>query len=389
MPEQPRGSLLLNNYPGEAYLNTAAEGLPLRAAADAVMRYLGDKSRGEPGRVGMWEAYQLARERAARLFGVTAPQTALVSSTTEALNTIARSIDWRDGDEVVFTSVEFPSNIFPWVALRRLGVRTRIVEPRDGLVSTDDILEQITPRTRLVTMSQVSYATGQHLDPRPVWERVRTSRTLLCVDATQAAARVPVDGTLADFTVASAFKWMNSLHGSAVLTVGPRVLDGELTGPAGWLSAESCYAPDRFERFRPRDDAQRFQAGMPNFESVYALAAALEFHTPERVVAHRDELEPLVARLYDGLASLGLRPLVPERAADRAGIVPFACPESARVKVELARRGVHVHGDDGRLRAALHWYNTAEHVDRYLEALPEALEAVKRRLEPAGEGFDI
>jgi cysteine desulfurase/selenocysteine lyase len=269
--EEVRAAELLVDGPawaGKVYLNTAAEGLLLRECASAVHRYLADKATGEPGRVPMWAALERARERAGRLFGVPASRMALVSSTTEALNTIARGIDWRPGDEVIFTSVEFPSNMFPWVDLPEKGVRKRIVSPREGRVWLEDILEEITPRTRLVTVSQVSYATGQHIDPKPIWERVKNSDTLLCVDATQAAGRVAVSGEHADFVVASTFKWLNSIHGAAMLSVSGRVLEQGIRGPAGWLSAESCYASDRLERFHPRKDAVRFQAGMPNFDSV-------------------------------------------------------------------------------------------------------------------------
>jgi selenocysteine lyase/cysteine desulfurase len=357
----------------KVYLNTAAEGLLLKTCREAVVQYLADKATGEPGRIPMWAALERARERAAKLFGVPAGRMALVSSTTEALNTIARGIDWRAGDEVIFTSVEFPSNMFPWVDLPEKGVRKRIVTPRDGRVWLEDILEQITPRTRLVTLSQVSYATGQHLDPQPVWERVRNSDTLLCVDATQAAGRVAVSGEHADFAVASGFKWLNSIHGAAILSVSQRVLDQQIRGPAGWFSAESCYAPDRLERFHPRKDAGRFQAGMPNFDSVYSLAAALEFHSPGRVARRREELESLVTQLWNGLKELGLPVLTPAAPGDRAGIVAFACPASEAVKQQLIDRGIFTHGDDGRVRAAVHWYNTAGQIERYLAAVMSLL----------------
>lgn len=381
MTQEGTSQLLLNPgfWEGKAYLNTAAEGLPLKACADAIQQYLADKSTGEPGRACFWKVYEHARAVAGRLFNVPAERTALVSSTTEALNTIAQSIDWKPGDEVVFTSVEFPSNMFPWVVLQERGVKTRIVTPRNGRVEMSDLLEQINSRTRLVTVSQVSYATGQHIDPRPLWERVSGTPTLLCIDATQAAARVPVDGTLADFTVASAFKWMNSIHGTAVMTVSPRALSGELKGPAGWLSTENCFASDRLEKFHPRSDAQRFQAGMPNFDSVYSLAAALEFHTPERVAARKKNLEPLVSQLYDGFRELGLNVLVPARPEDRAGIVPFSCPDSAAVRRHLLEQGVYVQGDDQRIRAAVHWYTTAEQIERALAAVKSCLAGTAAR----------
>jgi selenocysteine lyase/cysteine desulfurase len=255
------------------------------------------------------------------------------------------------------------------VALRRRGVKLRIVHPGSDGISIDDLLEQINPRTRLVTVSQVSYATGEHLNPAPLWQRVQGTRTLLCVDATQAAARVPVHGGLADFTIASAFKWMNSIHGAAIMAVGRRALDADVAGPAGWFSAKSCFADDRLEAFHPRADAQRFQAGMPNFGSLYALAAALDFHTPHRVAELHARQAPWVSRLREGLAELGLKVLAPRAEDRRAGIVPFACPAAAELKQRLAEQGVFVQGDDGRIRATLHWHNTEEHLDQYLAAL--------------------
>lgn len=371
MVSPPSADLLPNAayWQGKAYLNTAAEGLPLAACVAAVQKYLEAKSLGEPGRALFWQEYQRAKASAARLFSLTANQIALVSSTTEALNTIAQAIDWEPGDEVVFTSGEFPSNIFPWVALQRRGVRLRIVHPGSDGISMDQLLEQIGPKTRLVTLSQVSYATGEHLDPEPVWQRVQGTRTLLCVDATQAAARVPVRGDRADFTVASTFKWMNSIHGAAIMGVSPRVLEAGLLGPAGWLSAESCFADDRLEAFHPRADAQRFQAGMPNFDSVYALAAALDFHTPQRVQEQQHQQQPLVARLREELASLGLRVLVPDSPSRQAGIVPFVCDDSAAWKEALAQEGIYVQGDDRRIRAALHWYNTEQDIEQYVFAI--------------------
>jgi selenocysteine lyase/cysteine desulfurase len=180
-----------------------------------------------------------------------------------------------------------------------------------------------------------------------------------------------VSGEHADFVVASGFKWLNSIHGAAILSVSARVLEQEIRGPAGWLSAETCYASDRLERFHPRKDAGRFQAGMPNFDSVYSLAAALEFHTPERIARRREELEPLVAQAWAGLRNLNVPLLTPPDAADRAGIVAFACPASEAFKQQLMARGIYTHGDDNRLRAAIHWYNTAEQIERYLAAVKE------------------
>ncbi|PQO27303.1 hypothetical protein C5Y96_17315 [Blastopirellula marina] len=356
-------------YHDKPYLNTAAEGLPLASCLDAVRQYSTEKCLGEPGRVFFWNQYQRAKESAAQLFSVDPTQIALVSSTTEALNTIAQSIDWQPGDEILLTSIEFPSNIFPWVMLQRMGVRLRIVSPGPTGISIDELLENINPRTKLVTISQVSYATGEQLDPEPIWQRVRDTNTILCVDATQAAGRVPVRGDVADFTIASAFKWLNSIHGTAIMSVSSRVLNSQIIGPAGWLSAESCFTEDRFDTFHPRRDAQRFQAGMPNFASVYSVAEALAFHTPQRVQEQASQQASLIQHVRERLLEMGFDVLLPEEPSRQAGIVSFRCPAATRWKQELALHGCYVQGDDGRIRVAVHWYNNEQQIEQFLEAL--------------------
>ena len=55
-----------------------------------------------------------------------------------------------------------------------------------------------------------------------------------------------------------------------------------------------------------------------------------------------------------------------------AGIPPVdGTDQRTEVKRLLAQRGIHIHADDGRVRAAVHWYNRLDHVERYLTALGE------------------
>ena len=358
---------------GRVYLNTAAEGLPLKKSAEAVNRYIGEKGRGEPGRVAMWEAQNSVYQLAGELLNVPSNHVTIKSSTTEALNMIAEGIDWQEGDEVVFTSVEFPSNMFPWVALKKAGINAKAAEPRDGLVRAEDILAMVTERTRLVTVSQVSYATGQHFDPAQLWDKLSQTNTFLCIDATQAAGRVPVRGDQADFLVASTFKWLNSIHGSAIMSVSNRALQQGVMGPAGWLSTDTCYSDDRLENFHPTDDARRFLCGMPNFASVFSLEQALRFNTAERVNPRRAALEPVVAQLRAGLEELDVPILTPDNADDRAGIVAFRHERADEIKRQLFEQDIHIHADDSRVRAAVHWYNTPEDIERYVAALKELI----------------
>ena len=88
-----------------AYLDTAAEGLPVPRAEDALREYIRQKSLGTPGRRALFEAETETIELAARLLGTGKSNVALLSSASEALNVLPISLDWRPGDEVILTDV--------------------------------------------------------------------------------------------------------------------------------------------------------------------------------------------------------------------------------------------------------------------------------------------
>ena len=69
------------------------------------------------------------RAAAAELMGVPAIDVAFIKNTTEGVGFVASGLDWSPGDRVVVPDLEFPSNIYPWLALRELGVQVDLVRP--------------------------------------------------------------------------------------------------------------------------------------------------------------------------------------------------------------------------------------------------------------------
>ena len=101
-----------------AYLDTAAEGLPAPACAEAVQRY-SRPDLGTPGRKEFHSIEAEALDRAAHLLGTGPENVTFLSSASDALNILANSIDWQTGDEVIISDLEFPSNVLPWLRLRQ------------------------------------------------------------------------------------------------------------------------------------------------------------------------------------------------------------------------------------------------------------------------------
>ena len=363
-----------------AYLDTAAEGLPLQDSLEALEAYYEAKSRGTPGRRELYRAEAEAIQAAASLLN-SAPETvALLSSASEGFNLLANSIDWRTGDEVLITDLEFASNVVAWLRLREKGVRVNVVQSEAGTLRLEQFTSQLTSATRLVSVSQVSYKTGTRLPFVPELSReAHNAGAILCLDATQGLGRMPVDTEGVDFLVASTYKWLLGVHGLGVIYFSPELQERLTPAAAGWYSIKNLFRADRFEQFTLKDGAARLVTGMPNFPSIYVLRQSLEYLLEVGVDRIESSLRPLIAKLRHGLADMDLDLLTPPGAEYASGIVSFAHPEAERIGAALDELGVVVWSGDGRVRASMHLYNDEDDI----KALLAALGAILHRSVPA------
>ena len=112
---------------------------------------------------------------------------------------------------------------------------------------------------------------------------------------------------------------------------------------------------------------------MPNFAAIYALNAALRYVESVGVAAIARHADPLVVQVHAGLVKLGLQPMAPAQPANPTGILAFRHPNTAAIHAALEGENIHVMHHAGRIRIAVHGYNTAEDVSRLLEVLGKAV----------------
>jgi len=115
--------------------------------------------------------------------------------------------------------------------------------------------------------------------------------------------------------------------------------------------------------------APSFSVGMPSFTALYALDAALRYLDQFGVAAIAQHADPLVAQVHAGLRELGIQTLAPEQAANPSGIVSFKHEKTQAIHDALLAANVHVMHQVGRIRVALHGYNTAEDVEVLMKTL--------------------
>jgi selenocysteine lyase/cysteine desulfurase len=231
----------------------------------------------------------------------------------------------------------------------------------------------------LVTVSLVSFFNGFMLDLPPVVEAIRRhSNALLAVDVTQALGRVPLDLSGVDLVVSSTHKWILASHGGGLVGV-PNARAAEWTVPAGgWFNLQDPFGPARFERAQSKAGAAGFSVGMPNFPAIYALRAGLDYIAHIGVESIHMATKPLVQLCLDELRRLPVEMLTPAHAnADTlAGIIAFRHPSMDSIHRNLHGNNIHVMSQAGRMRVAIHGYNTVNDIERFITILAGALHYV-------------
>lgn len=360
---------------GITYLNTAAESVPPACVGRAMETYWNDKLCGMSGRDSHFAHVEACREIAAKMIGLQPPEVSFCSCSSEAYNLLASALDLSPDQEVVITDLDFPAGATPWMCAARPPKVSLWKANEHGQLVVDQLAPLLNEKTRLVQISLVSFYNGFRVDWHPLRDlvRQRAPNAVIAVDITQAFGRVPIDCQDADILISSTHKWTLGIHGGCVVGI-PTTSSARLTTRAGgWLHLTNAFEADRFERAVTKPGAASYSVGMPNFVSLYALNAALRYLDSVGLDAINAHANPLVESTYQGLIDLGLQPLTPWSPELPSGIVAFRHPDAAELAAGLLSQNIHVMYHAGRIRIAIHGYNTAEDVQHLLTHLSGGL----------------
>lgn len=353
-----------------AYLATGGEPPLLKAHRQAFEEFAVDKASAFAGYERHWERVAGVRGKIAGMVNAAnAEEVAFTGNTSEGISRIAEAIEWRPGDNAVVSALDYASGRFTIARLRDRGIEARFVPAEEWRQSETAILNHCDERTRYVYVAQVNATTGQHMDIPALSAGLSNSDALLVNDASHAFGAVPVDAGLADFTVWANYKFALGIHDGVMVWNRTRRPDFTPRG-TGWWAGIGGATPDRFS---DKPDARRFEYGNVGHLGAYILGVSLDYLNVfgiENIAAHNRALS---GRLIDGFETLGLEVMTPNASRQRAANAAFVHPEPEALTHRLAAEGIHVWGDNGRLRASAHLFATATDVDRLLDRLPGLL----------------
>ena len=175
-----------------SFFNNAATLAPPLRVAGAVSDFMLQVSHESSLRYREWKRIiETTRSLFGQLINADPSEICFATSTSEALSTVAGGISWRVGDKIIVPVPDFPSNVYPWLNLERLGVEVLFLHKNKGRFDVSDVKAVLRPGTRLITASSTDYITGFRCDLEELGDFCRQKGILFCVDAIQSLGAIP------------------------------------------------------------------------------------------------------------------------------------------------------------------------------------------------------
>lgn len=352
-----------------------------RCAADAMIAHVRASCENHQEFGEVLRDIDQARQVSADLIGADKSEIALLGPTSLGLSLFANGISWREGDEVVIYQDDYPSNVYPWMALSSQGAKIRRVRPENpGRITPDLVERELSSRTRLVALASCHYLSGWRIDVDAIGALLQEHGVLFSVDAIQTLGAFPFSVKFVDFLSADAHKWMLGPMAIGIVFVARR--NFEVCRPT-LLGSWNVESPQFLaqETLTYHETARRYEPGVLNVTGVYGMRASLQMlrQTGANVVASailevRDHLHELLEKMgFEFLSPSCEEPL-------RSGIVTARHPRAStsalftaleKAKVTASLRMARESGE--WLRFSMHFYNTREEMERIAGVLRAAI----------------
>jgi cysteine desulfurase / selenocysteine lyase len=321
-----------------------------------------------------------ARELGARLLHAQPEEIAFVGPTSLALSYVAAGLPWRKGDNVLIYFDDYPSNVYPWMALAEKGVEVRLLNVREyGRIRTIDVTGQVDEQTRLVALASNHFVAGWRLELDAIGRHLRQRNILFCVDGIQTVGAFPTSVEYVDFLAADAHKWLLGPCGAGIFYVRRALQERLRPIVHGWHNVR-CPGFVAQEHLVHLPDARRYEAGSANLAGLAGLAAAMELLLEVGVENIAAELLRKRALLLPALRERGWNVLQADASAANASAILSLYKTGAdmagcRRKLMDAKIHTSLRVDrQGRqyIRLSPHFYNTDAELHRLLEILAGA-----------------
>lgn len=348
-----------------------------RGVAEAVAAYANQAATEDQERFIYPQILSEARQLGARLLHCKAEEVSFVGPTSLALSLIAGGLEFRRGDNLLVYFDDYPSNVYPWMALAERGVEVRLLNNRGlGVIRPRDVLGQIDENTRMVALATCHFISGYRLEYAAIGQALRQKGVLFCLDGIQTLGAFPTTTEHVDLLAADAHKWLLGPCAAGLMYVHQPLQERLHPGAFGWNNVR-CPNFVAQEQIAFRPGPARFEPGTYNLLGIVGLKAAMELLLEIGVDNIAAELLRKRAWLVPALQAKGCAVLNADApAANASGIITFQLPgqDMAAVHAKLMEAGIVTSLRTDRagqhyIRLSPHFYNTDAELQRVVDLL--------------------
>ncbi len=356
------------------YMNHAAISPLSVRVTDRLEEFIDERSFGiiDSFRMGD-ELRSKTRQMLAKMINARPEQIAFIQNTSEGFNHLANGLHWQPGDEIILAEGEFPSNVYPFLNLKkRFGVTVKFIPNRDGQILINDIETLITTRTKLLSISFVEFSNGFRNDLQTIGRICAEKGIVFSVDGIQGVGALPMDVQKfnIDFLSNGGHKWLMGTMGAGFMYVAPGLMQKMKPAFTGWLAVENAWDFSEY-RLELLPDARRFEYATANFMGISALSASVELLLEADPVNIERHLLSLGEGLKAGLENMGMRFTGAADKTHWSGIFSFSGKKTEKLYEYLVNENISVSLRNGMIRVAPHFYNTAEEIEEVVSLIKE------------------
>jgi len=350
--------------------------LPHRVA-QAVADYAHAAAAGDQESIIFPRILEDGRKLASQLLNCQDEEVAFVGPTSLALSFFASGLKFRKGDNILIYHDDYPSNVYPWMALTAQGVEVRLLNTRGlGVIRPIDVIGQVDERTKLVALASCHFVSGYRLDYASIGKTLRDRGILFCLDGIQTLGAFPTTMEHVDMLAADAHKWLLGPCGAGIMYVR-KGLQPYLNPPVyGWHNVR-CPNFVAAEEIAYRSGAKKFEAGTHNLLGLVGLNASMQMLLELGVDNIARELLRKRGWLIPALQAKGytvLNAAVPMENA--TGIVTFFKPGADLPALHQKLLDANIvtslrmdRSGQRYIRLSPHFYNTDAELQRVMEMI--------------------
>ena len=312
------------------------------------------------------------------------------AGTTASINAIAFSFGERyikPGDEIVISHLEHHANIVPWQMMcQRKKAFLRVIPINDnGEIIFDEYIKLLNPRTKLVSVSQVSNALGTILPVGKIIDAAHAADIPVLIDGAQGIQHgvVDVKKMNCDFYVFSGHK-IYGPTGIGVLYGKEKFLDELPPYQGGGDMVDKV----TFEKTTYNELPFKFEAGTMNYVGAIGLGKALEYVLGigrESIVGMEQDLLKYATEKLSAINDVRifgksenkipiLSFLIKNIHQYDAGMILDKMGIAVRTGTHCAQPVMDRFGIDGTIRASMCFYNTRKEVDSLADGIGKVIE---------------